>query len=69
MSRGADRLPQSLLGEREVGRQRPRPGVVGSAVLEMCACIESSGKDCTGDAMCVEIELQESFDAYGKCDM
>jgi hypothetical protein len=75
MSRGADRLPESLLGESEDGRQRPRPGVVGSAVLEMCACIESSacfessGQDCTGEAMCVEIELQESFDAYGKRDM
>ena len=69
MFRGADRLPESLLGESEDERQRPRPGVVGSAVLEICACIESNGQDCTGEAMCVEIELQESFDAYGKRDM
>jgi hypothetical protein len=69
MSRGTDRLPESLLGEGGDGRQRPRPGVVGSAVLEMCACIESSGQECTGEAMCVEIELQESFDAHGKRDM
>ena len=66
-SGGEKRLPERVHGEGGGEREgRRSSGVVGAAVLQMCACIESRGQEGIGDEVWVEIDLEESFDAHGE---